>query len=125
MLFFAASVGAALYLRREPFIRVLIAISAPPIAIIANVTRITVTAILYEKVSQQLGDKIFHELAGWLMMPMAIALLWAETALFDRLFVAPEREAPIALGTAAVGGAQRGEGGIHPPGKNPAGRKKH
>ena len=119
MLFFAASFGAALYVRRGPLIRILIAISAPPIAIIANVTRITVTAILYENVSRELGDKIFHDLAGWLMMPMAIAILWFETALFDHLFVAPEREAPIALGTMAVSSAQQGEGRMRPPDDRP------
>jgi len=120
MLFFAASFGAALYVRRDPLIRILIAISAPPIAIIANVARITVTAILYENVSQELGDKIFHDLAGWLMMPMAIAILWFETALLDHLFVAPERETPIALGTAAVDSAQRSEGRTRLPGDRPA-----
>ena len=34
------------------------------------------------------------------MMPVAIGLLWIETGLFSKLFVAPEREAPLAFGTA-------------------------
>ncbi|MBN2218337.1 MAG: exosortase/archaeosortase family protein [Pirellulales bacterium] len=102
MLFFAASVGAALYLRtRPPVIRIIIAASAPPIAIIANVTRITVTAFLYENVSKELGDKIFHDLVGWWMMPMAIGLVWLEMALLDNLFVVHERETIIPLGMTA------------------------
>jgi len=97
MLFFAACIGAAFLIRRDLFTRILIALSAIPISVIANVTRITSTAILYETVSQELGDKVFHDLAGWFMMPMAIAILWLELALFSKLFVTPEREAPLAF----------------------------
>jgi exosortase len=109
MLFFAACIGAALYLRRSAWERIVIVLSAPPIAVIANVARITITAFLYENVSQQLGDQVFHDLAGWLMMPMAIAMLWLETALLDRLFITPEREAPLAIGGVLPGGPARGE----------------
>lgn len=103
MLFFAACVGAAFILRRHDLLtRILIVLSAIPIAVFSNVTRITVTAILYETVSQELGDKIFHDLAGWFMMPLAIAILWLETGIFSKLFVAPEHEAPLAFGSAAI-----------------------
>jgi len=117
VLFFAASVGAALYLRhRDPIVRIVIGLSAPPIAIIANVARITITAFLYENVSEELGEKIFHDLAGWLMMPIAIALLWLETALLDRLFVVPEHEAPLAFGAVVPRGPEPGEERTVPPG---------
>jgi exosortase len=102
MLFFAACVGAALLLRRDLLTRTLIVLSAIPIAVIANVTRLTVTAILYETVSQEIGDKVFHDLAGWFMMPLAIIILWLEVALFDRLFISSEREAPLAFGVSAL-----------------------
>ena len=103
MLFFAACVGAAFLLRqRDLLTRILIVLSAIPIAVIANVSRIIITAVLYETVSQELGDKIFHDLAGWFMMPLAIALLWLETALLSNLFVAPERKAPLTMGQIPV-----------------------
>lgn len=103
MLFFAACVGMAFLLRqRDLLTRTLIILSAIPIAVIANVSRITVTAILYETVSQKLGDKIFHDLAGWFMMPLAIGLLCLETALLSKLFNAPEREAPLTVGAIPV-----------------------
>ena len=108
MLFFAACVGAAFLLRqRDLLTRILIVLSAIPIAVIANVSRITITAILYETVNHELGDKIFHDLAGWFMMPLAIALLWLETALFSKLFVAPEREAPLTIGPVPVRDTRR------------------
>ncbi|MBN2291386.1 MAG: exosortase/archaeosortase family protein [Pirellulales bacterium] len=103
MLFFAACVGAAFLLRQRDLVtRILIVLSAIPIAVIANVCRITITAILYETVNQELGDMIFHDLAGWFMMPLAIALLWLETGLLAKLFEAPEREAPLAVGAIPV-----------------------
>ncbi|NLE38773.1 MAG: exosortase/archaeosortase family protein [Pirellulaceae bacterium] len=117
VLFFAASVGTALYLRhRDPIIRIVIGLSAPPIAIIANVARIVITAMIYENVSEELGEKIFHDLAGWLMMPIAIALLWLETALLDRLFVVPEQEAPLAFGAAVPRAPEPGAERTIPPG---------
>ncbi|HLA85952.1 MAG TPA: exosortase/archaeosortase family protein [Thermoguttaceae bacterium] len=123
MLFFAACVGAAFYLRnRDPLIRILVAISAPPIAIISNVARITITAFVYEQVSKELGDRIFHDLAGWLMMPIAMGLVWLETALLDRLFVVPEREAPVALGARFVGPMPTIEGRTRSPSAIPPGR---
>ncbi|MBN2022626.1 MAG: exosortase/archaeosortase family protein [Pirellulales bacterium] len=119
MLFFAACIGAAFYLRREiMLIRVLIALSAIPIAIISNVVRITVTAFLHQAVSQALADRVFHDLAGWFMMPLAIVILWAETALFTRLFTAPEREAPLAFGVGAPAGANRAGAPSRPRGDN-------
>lgn len=102
MLFFAASVGAAFLLRRDLLTRTLIVLSAIPIAVIANVARITVTAILYETVGSEIGEMVFHNLLGWFMMPLAILMLWAEVALFDRLFIGSEREAPLAFGVSAL-----------------------
>ena len=45
-----------------------IVLSALPIAIIANVTRIVATAVLAETVGSQAANVVFHDLAGWLMM---------------------------------------------------------
>lgn len=116
ILFFAACIGAAFYLRNRDIItRVIIGLSAIPIAIIANVARITITAFLYENVSQELGDKIFHDLAGWLMMPLAIALVWLETAILDRLFIKPEREMPVAIGPVIARPITDVEQGTRPP----------
>ncbi|MBN1912278.1 MAG: exosortase/archaeosortase family protein [Pirellulales bacterium] len=115
MLFFAACIGAAMFIRRDMLTRILIVLSAVPIAIIANVTRITVTALLYDMTSPELAERVFHDLAGWFMMPFAIVILWGELALFDRLFAAPERESPLAFNP-LIGGepvnsapARRGE----------------
>jgi len=90
MLFFAASVGAALIMRHRPiWERLLIFISAIPIAVISNVVRIAITGLLYETVSPELGHKVFHDLAGWFMMPLAIGLVWLELGLLSAIFIEP------------------------------------
>ena len=85
--FFALSVAAAIVLKRSLVDRLIIVLSALPIAIIANLVRIVLTAILAETVGSKAADLVFHDMAGWLMMPLALCLLGAEVALIDRLFV--------------------------------------
>src|SRR5262249_22075737 len=42
---------------------------------------------LYKTTSPQLAEYVFHDLAGWLMMPLALVMLWAEMRLFRWLVV--------------------------------------
>ncbi|HWE37736.1 MAG TPA: exosortase/archaeosortase family protein [Isosphaeraceae bacterium] len=73
--------------------RVLIVLSALPIAMITNIARITATGILHEAVGSKWANLVFHDLAGWLMMPMALALLWCELQILSALLVAEEAPA--------------------------------
>jgi len=87
-LFFAVCVGAAFVMDRPLLDRILVAISAPPIALIANILRISLTGILHELgVSSANLD---HELSGWLMMPAAVLILYGGLAIWDRLLVPVE-----------------------------------
>jgi exosortase/archaeosortase family protein len=52
-----------------------------------NLIRITATGLVADGAVDQAAQAIFHELAGWLMMPFALAALWLELFLLDRLFV--------------------------------------
>jgi exosortase len=78
ILFFAMSAAAAILSRRPWPDRLVLLLSAIPIAIFSNVARIATTAIMYDVGGQRLGDMIFHDLAGWIMMPLALGLLWLE-----------------------------------------------
>ena len=97
MLFFAVCFGAAVLMKSSPLEKAIVVLSAAPIALAANVIRITVTGILHEVVGHGVADAVFHDLAGWLMMPLAVVLLWTELALLSRLFVDPEPTRPISL----------------------------
>ncbi len=81
LIFLALATAMVLVIRRPPFDKAVILASAIPVAIVANVIRITVTGILHKTAGQKLADLVFHDLAGWLMMPLALALLWAELRL--------------------------------------------
>lgn len=96
-MFFAFAVGVALVLQRSLADKVLIILSAVPIALAANIARITVTGLLHETVGGRVADAVYHDLAGWLMMPLALAAFGAELWLLDHLFVevAPDRPLPI------------------------------
>ncbi len=85
LLAFAALAAAiAVLSRSRPAVdRAIIFLSAVPIALACNVVRITVTGLVYHAGWKRLGDLIVHDLAGWLMMPLALALLWAELRLLD------------------------------------------
>lgn len=96
MLFFTLCVGAAFIMRKPIWERLLIVVSAPPIAVLSNVFRITLTAILFEiahqwptVMSRETADKVFHDFAGLLMMPLALLILWVEMALISKLMVQP------------------------------------
>jgi exosortase len=105
--FFAMATGVVLVIRRPWLDKILIVASAIPIALIVNVTRITVTGVLHELVGSRIANLVFHDLAGWLMMPMALGLLWLELELLSWLLIeqgpAPAALRPIDMERAARG----------------------
>jgi exosortase len=92
--FFAVTTGAALLMRGSFREKAVIVLSAPAIGLFANVVRITATGLAHEWISPEVADKLFHDFAGWLMMPMAAVFLLAELYLLSRLLIAP-LEGPV------------------------------
>jgi exosortase len=90
LLFFAIATGVALLVRRPLWQKIVLVVSAIPIAVIANVARIAVTGMLTGLVGQEWTDWIFHDLAGWFMMPLALALMGLELWFMSHLFVEVE-----------------------------------
>ncbi|MBY0459599.1 MAG: exosortase/archaeosortase family protein [Gemmataceae bacterium] len=80
--FFAIAAGFAILVRRSVVERVAIVASAVPIAVAANVVRIVLTGVLFEMKQGELANRVFHDFAGLLMMPVALFLLWAELLFF-------------------------------------------
>jgi exosortase len=83
LIFFALATATAIVVRRPWYDKAVLVLSAVPIAVAANVTRITVTGVLHKTVGSELAEFVFHDLAGWLMMPMALAMLWVEMRLLS------------------------------------------
>jgi exosortase len=104
MLFFAICIGAA-FLSRKPFWeRIFIVASAPPIAVLSNVIRIVITAVIYEVaawwptvIDAEAAGEFVHDWAGYLMMPIGLLLLLAEISLLSKLLIYPA-EQPLVIG---------------------------
>jgi len=84
--FFALAAAAALVIQRPTWARYMFILSAPLIAIGANVLRIFFTAVAYEFGNEKFAEMIFHDLAGWLMMPLGLLMLWGEYSVLAKLF---------------------------------------
>jgi exosortase len=98
VIFFALSTGVALVIRRPLWEKLVIAASAVPIALVVNVIRISVTGVLHETVGSEVANAVFHDLAGWLMMPMALGILWVELRYLKHLVLEPLQPTPVRLG---------------------------
>jgi len=104
MVFFALAVAIIIVIKRSPVEKILLALSAAPIAIIANVMRISLTGVLHETVGHELAERVFHDFAGWLMMPLGLALFAVEIMLLSVLIVkrGPTAASPKPLDVSAV-----------------------
>lgn len=98
-IFLALAVAITLVRTGPWWEQLIIVSSAIPIALIVNITRITVTGILHLTVGTQVADAVFHDFAGWVMMPMALGLLYLEIYVLSQLFVEEqESDMPFAFG---------------------------
>jgi exosortase len=104
--FAALSTAVVMLLKRPWMDKAVLLASTLPIALIANLVRITLTAVLAQTVSQQWAEHVFHDLAGWFMMPLALGLIALEMWVLSKLWVPPPREtAPVDLGSLLAGPA--------------------
>ena len=87
VVFFALSTGVVLISNRHWIDRTIIFLSAVPIALLSNLVRITATGILYSMGMGEMANHFFHDIAGWVMMPLALSMLWVEIKLLDALFI--------------------------------------
>jgi exosortase len=94
MTFFALATAVAILAPRSRPEKIVIFLSAVPIAVLANVIRITATGLLFEASQGELAHMVFHDLAGWLMMPLALGMLLAELFILGRVLVPVEKHRP-------------------------------
>jgi exosortase len=87
MTFFALTVAVAVIVDRVWWQKLFIAASAIPIALGANIIRISSTCYLHETGAHEFAQHVFHDLAGWLMMPFALGALWVMLFVLDKVFV--------------------------------------
>lgn len=86
MTFFALAAAVTLVSTRPWPDRVAVLLCAAPIAVIANVARVSLTAIVGEFGATGFANRFFHDMAGWFMMPLALAMMWFVLWFLERLF---------------------------------------
>ncbi len=86
-IFIALSAAIAMLGQGDWLENTLIVASSIPIALIVNAIRITITGVMYT-FSPDIAEKIFHDWAGYFMMPLALGMLYVEQQLLSWLFVA-------------------------------------
>ncbi|MFO0907019.1 MAG: exosortase/archaeosortase family protein [Isosphaeraceae bacterium] len=98
LLSFVTLITAVVLLIDRPWLdRVLLFLSAIPIALISNIIRITATAMVYHFIGHETGEKLAHDFAGWMMMPVALLLVWVELKVWSWMFVEVEEIDPSTL----------------------------
>jgi exosortase len=84
--FLAITMGAAFVLEWALLERVVVLLSGFGIAVAANVIRITSTGFVHEHFGPEVAQRIFHDFAGWLMMPLACLMVGLELWLINKAF---------------------------------------
>lgn len=92
MSFFALTCALCLLVERPIWEKLLIGLTAPLIAVLANLLRITATGLAYEYGNEKLAELIFHDLAGWLMMPVGLLILGTELFFMARILPPAEQD---------------------------------
>jgi len=60
----------------------------------SNILRITLTGVLYEIFGDGWGGALFHDIAGWLMMPLGLVFLGIELLVLGKLLLDPGDRRP-------------------------------
>lgn len=113
MIFVALAFAVALLSQRPLWERVVIVLSSVPIALIANIIRIVMTAIFYEKIGGELADGPLHTFAGLAMMPIGLALLGIEAWILARLLIIEQDRPLVPVGAGHAGGVSPGRPSSH------------
>jgi exosortase/archaeosortase family protein len=86
MAFVVVAGFVAFMVDRSKKLKLVLLLSSMPLAVLCNIIRICLTALMMIGVSQEFAEKFFHDFAGLVMMPAAVLLLFGELWLLDKLF---------------------------------------
>jgi len=101
MAFVIVAAFIAYMVRRPRWQKAVLLGSSIPVAVVCNILRIFATAMLMLYVSAEVAQKFFHDFAGYVMMPAAVMLLFAEIWLMDRIIVPEPAPTPGSPGAKA------------------------
>lgn len=92
---FALAFAYILFSRWSWWQKLMVLFAVVPVAIVANVTRIVVTGLLYQLISDNAAHTFSHDIAGLVMIPFAALLFWLFLIYLGKLFPEVEEVAPV------------------------------
>ena len=91
---FALAFAYILFSRWSWWQKLMVLLAVVPVAIMANVTRIVVTGLLYQFISGNAAHTFSHDITGLVMIPFAALLFWLFLIYLGKLFPEVEEVAP-------------------------------
>ena len=85
MAFVIVAAFMAYMVKRSRLKKAVLLLSSIPVAVMCNIVRLCVTAVLFLLASAEVAQKFFHDFAGLVMMPAAVLLMFGELWLMDKL----------------------------------------
>jgi exosortase len=76
--FIIVSAFIAYMIKRSRIQKAVLLLSSIPVAVVCNIIRLCITAILFMLASTETAEKFFHDFAGIVMMPAAVLLMFGE-----------------------------------------------
>ncbi len=99
---FALAFAFVLFSRWSWWQKGIVLVAVLPVAIIANSIRIVVTGLLYQWVSSEAAHGFSHDVAGFVMIPLAAGLFWLLLVYLDKLFPVVEDISPLSASHATL-----------------------
>jgi exosortase len=78
----------AFMVKRSRTQKAIVFLSSIPVAVMCNIIRLCITAILFIHVNAEIAEKFFHDFAGFCMMPAAVLLIFGLLWLMDKIIIA-------------------------------------
>jgi exosortase len=85
--FLALCAAVAMVIERPLWERLVVFASAVPIALAVNVMRITATGMAHYHIGGPWVSEVFHDHAGYVMMPLAMILLYFEIMVLGKILI--------------------------------------
>ena len=89
-IFCALAVAMVFVIDRPWWDKFIVLLSAIPIALLSNIVRIVLTALLYIATEDESARKLAHDVSGLLMMVWGLGFLWIEFQILSRLTIPEE-----------------------------------
>ena len=88
--FIVVAATMAMVIGRPVWQKAVLVLSSVPVAILCNLIRLCITAVLFTTSESELAERFFHDFAGLTMMPLAVVILMGELALMNWLVLVDE-----------------------------------